>query len=84
MYLTAIIDWYSRRVLAGRVWNTLEMDACVEVLEEALLRYGTLEIFNTDQGAQSTSEAFLPRHSKIVGLLIEEETPGTAILKVSR
>ncbi len=58
MYLTAIIDWYSRRVLAWRVSNTLETEACVEALEEALLRYGAPEIFNTDQGAQYTSEAF--------------------------
>jgi len=59
MYLTVIIDWYSRRVLAWRVSNTLETDACVEALEEALLHYGTPEIFNTDQGAQYTSEAFI-------------------------
>ncbi len=58
MYLTAIIDWYSRRVLAWRVSNTLETAACVEALEEALLHYGAPEIFNTDQGAQYTSEAF--------------------------
>jgi putative transposase len=59
MYLTVIIDWHSRRVLAWRVSNTLETDACVEALEEALLRYGAPEIFNTDQGAQYTSEAFI-------------------------
>jgi len=58
MYLTAIIDWYSRRVLAWQLSNTLETEACVEALEEALLRYGPPEIFNTDQGAQYTSEAF--------------------------
>ncbi len=58
MYLTVIMDWYSRRVLAWRVSNTLETDACVEALEEALLRYGAPEIFNTDQGAQYTSDAF--------------------------
>ena len=59
MYLTVIMDWYSRRVLAWRVSNTLETDACVEALEEALLHYGAPEIFNTDQGAQYTSEAFI-------------------------
>jgi putative transposase len=58
MYLTVIMDWHSRRVLAWRISNTLETDACVEALEEALLRYGAPEIFNTDQGAQYTSEAF--------------------------
>ncbi len=58
MYLTVIIDWYSRRVLAWRVSNTLEVDACVAALEEALMHYGAPEIFNTDQGAQYTSETF--------------------------
>jgi putative transposase len=57
-YLTAIIDWYSRQVLAWRVSNTLETDACVEALEEALRRYRAPDICNTDQGAQYTSEAF--------------------------
>ncbi len=58
MYLVAIIDWYSRRVLSWRLSNTLDADFCVAALEEALARYGTPEIFNTDQGAQFTSEAF--------------------------
>ena len=58
MYLVAILDWYSRRVLAWRVSNTLDSAFCVEALEEALHRYGRPEIFNTDQGAQFTSEAF--------------------------
>ena len=58
MYLVAILDWYSRRVLAWRVSNTLDSAFCVEALEEALHRYGYPEIFNTDQGAQFTSEAF--------------------------
>ena len=58
MYLVAIVDWYARRVLAWRVSNTLDTDFCVEALEEALTRFGTPEIFNTDQGAQFTSEAF--------------------------
>ena len=58
MYLTVMMDWYSRRVLAWRLSNTLDTETCVEALEEALSRYGTPEIFNTDQGAQYTSEAF--------------------------
>ena len=58
MYLTVIMDWASRRVLACRILNTLETDAYVEALEEAVLRYGAPEIFNTDQGSQYTSEAF--------------------------
>jgi putative transposase len=58
MYLVAIIDWHSRRVLSWRVSNTLDTNFCVEALEEALQRFGTPEIFNTDQGSQFTSEAF--------------------------
>jgi putative transposase len=57
LYLVAIIDWYSRYVLAWRLSNSLEADFCVEALHEAL-RKGKPEIFNTDQGSQFTSEAF--------------------------
>lgn len=59
IYLVAIIDWCSRRVLAWRVSNSLEPNFCVEALEEALARYGCPEIFNTDQGSQFTSENFI-------------------------
>ena len=58
VFLVAIIDWYSRRVLAWRLSNTLETSFCVEALHEALARYGRPEIFNTDQGSQFTSEDF--------------------------
>ena len=58
LYLVAVMDWLSRRVLSWRVSNTLDREFCVEALEEALARYGAPEIFNTDQGAQFTSEAF--------------------------
>ena len=58
VYLVAIMDWYSRRVLSWRVSNTLDTAFCVEALEEALSSFGKPEIFNTDQGAQFTSEAF--------------------------
>ena len=58
VYLVAIMDWYSRKVLAWRVSNTMDADFCVEALEEAISRYGTPDIFNTDQGAQFTSDAF--------------------------
>ena len=58
VYLVAIIDWFSRRVLAWRVSITLDADFCVEALEEALARFGKPEIFNTDQGSQFTSIAF--------------------------
>ena len=57
LYLVAIIDWYSRYVLSWRLSNTLDADFCIEALEEALTK-GKPDIFNTDQGAQFTSEAF--------------------------
>ena len=58
MYLVAVMDWHTRRVLSFRLSNTLEADFCVEALEEALARYGPPEIFNTDQGSQFTSNRF--------------------------
>ena len=57
-YLVAIMDWASRRVLAWRLSNTLDVSFCTEALEEAVIKYGIPEIFNTDQGSQFTSEAF--------------------------
>ena len=57
-YLVAILDLYSRKVLAFRVSNALSSEFCVEALEEALGRYGTPEIFNTDQGSQFTDDDF--------------------------
>ena len=58
MYLAAVVDWYSRRILSYRLSNTMDAGFCVEALDEALRNYGSPEIFNTDQGAQFTSEAF--------------------------
>jgi putative transposase len=58
VYLAVVIDWFSRRVLAWRLSITMEAAFCVEALEEALVRQGRPEIFNTDQGSQFTSEAF--------------------------
>jgi putative transposase len=58
VYLAAVVDWFSRRVLAWRLSVTLEAEFCLEAVEEALARHGRPEIFNTDQGSQSTSEAF--------------------------
>ena len=58
LYLVAVMDWHSRKVLSWRLSNTLDREFCVEALEEALGRYGPPEIFNTDQGAQFTSDAF--------------------------
>lgn len=59
MYLVAIIDWHSRKVLSWRVSNTMDTAFCVEALEEALICHGIPEIFNTDQGAQFTSTGFI-------------------------
>jgi Transposase and inactivated derivatives len=59
VYLTAVLDWSTRRVLAYRLSNTLTADACLEALEEAILKYGAPEIVNTDQGSQFTSRAFI-------------------------
>jgi len=58
LYLVAIMDWYSRRVLSWRLSNTMDSNFCVTALEEALRRFGKPEIFNSDQGAQFTAEAF--------------------------
>ena len=52
IYLAAVVDWFTRRVLAWRVSITLEADFCIEAVEEALTRHGAPEIFNTDQGSQ--------------------------------
>jgi len=66
VYLVAIVDWFSRKVLAWRVSITMQADFCIEALEEALGRYGKPEIFNTDQGSQFTSQAF-------TGVLLREK-----------
>ena len=61
VYLAAIVDWFSRRVLAWRVSITMDTSFCIEALDEALSQYRRPEIFNTDQGSQFTSEAFTGR-----------------------
>lgn len=58
VYLVAIIDWYSRRVLSWRLSNTMDAGFCVDCLKQAIQDYGTPEIFNTDQGSQFTSDSF--------------------------
>ena len=58
LYLVAIMDWASRRVLSWRLSNTMDADFCIEALEEAMARHGRPEIFNTDQGSQFTSPRF--------------------------
>ena len=55
LYLVAIVDWHSRKVLAWRLSNSMDTTFCVEALKEALAKHGTPEIFNTDQGSQFTS-----------------------------
>ena len=64
LYLVAIMDWASRALLSWRLSNTMDSSFCVEALEEALARFGTPEIFNTDQGSQFTSAAFTSVLSK--------------------
>ena len=61
VYLAALVDWFSRRVLSWRLSIAMDTSFCIEALEEALSKYGSPEIFNTDQGAQFTSEAFTGR-----------------------
>jgi putative transposase len=61
VYLTAVIDWFSRRVLAWKLSITMDTSFCIEALDEALSKHGKPEIFNTDQGSQFTSEAFTGR-----------------------
>jgi putative transposase len=58
LYLVAVMDWSTRKVLSWRVSNTMDADFCIEALEEALARFGRPEIFNTDQGSQFTSPRF--------------------------
>jgi len=58
IYLTVIMDWYSRKVLSWRLSNSMDTSFCIDALKEAIYRYGRPIIFNTDQGSQYTSEAF--------------------------
>lgn len=58
VYLCAVLDWASRRVLAWRLSHTLTTDFCLEAVQDAVVRYGPPEIFNTDQGCQFTSQEF--------------------------
>ena len=59
VYLVAVMDWYSRKVLSWRVSNSMTADFCVEALEEAIAKYGAPQIFNTDQGSQFTASSFI-------------------------
>jgi len=77
VYLVAIIDWYSRKVLAWRVSNTMDTLFCLDCLEQALRTYGSPEIFNTDQGSQFTSTNFTDRLEK-AGIQISMDGRGRA------
>jgi putative transposase len=77
MYLTAVIDWYSRYVLSWRLSNTLEGRFCLEALDEALLR-GRPEIFNTDQGSQFTSREYTGRLEG-AGIAVSRDGRGRAL-----
>jgi putative transposase len=64
VYLVAVIDWFSRRVLSWKLSITMDVSFCLEALDEALIKYGKPEVFNTGQGSQFTSEAFTGRLKK--------------------
>lgn len=75
LYLMAVMDWNSRKVLSWRLSNTLDTDFCVGALEEALLKYGKPAIFNTDQGSQFTSFEFT-QMLKDAGVKISMDSKG--------
>ncbi len=77
MYLTAVIDWYSRYVISWRLSNSLEGAFCVEALEDAL-QFGRPEVFNTDQGSQYTAAAFTGRLEQ-AGVAISMDGRGRAL-----
>jgi len=58
VYLVAVVDWFTRRVLSWRLSISRDTSFCIETVEEALTKFGKLEIFNSDQGSQFTSTAF--------------------------
>ena len=79
MYLVAVIDWYSRKILSWRLSNSMESTFCVDCLQEALRRYGTPEVFNTDQGAQFTSIAFIGALTEHPSISISMDGRGRAL-----
>ncbi len=78
LYLVAIMDWFSRKLLAWRLSYTLEADCCVEALNEAIHRFGAPGIMNTDQGSQFTSFSWTDR-LKRVGTRISMDGKGRCI-----
>jgi putative transposase len=75
LYLMAVMDWHSRKVLSWKLSNTLDADFCVEALKEALAKYGKPVIFNTDQGSQFTSFLFT-QTLKDAGVKISMDSKG--------
>ena len=71
VYLAAVIDWHSRRMLAWRLSISMDTALCTEAVEEASARYGKPEIFNTDQGSQFTSQGSQLNGSAFTGLLLD-------------
>jgi putative transposase len=78
VYLMAIIDLYSRKVLSWRLSNTMDAEFCISALEEAIITYGVPSIFNTDQGSQFTSEGFISVLKKY-GIQISMDGVGRAL-----
>ena len=78
LYLVAVMDWFTRKVLAWHISNTLEADFCVEALNEAVHKFGPPEIMNTDQGSQFTSFAWTDR-PKRAGTRISMDGKGRCI-----
>ena len=78
LYLVAVMDWHTRKVLAWRISNTQEADVCVEALNEAIHRFGPPDIMNTDQGSQFTSFAWTDR-LKQAGCRISMDGKGRCI-----
>ncbi len=76
VYLAAVVDWFTRRVLAWRLSITLEVDFCIEAVQEALAKYGRPDIFNTDQGSQFTSIDFI-KMLKDEGIAISMDGKGS-------
>ncbi|CUH74628.1 putative transposase OrfB [Tritonibacter multivorans] len=83
LYLVAIMDWHTRKVLAWRISNTLEAEFCVDALNEATHKFGPPEIMNTDQGSQFTSFAWTDRLRRSgvrispLGTLLRNALPGS-------
>lgn len=79
IYLVAIIDVYSRKILSFRLSNTMDKSFCIAALNEALLKYGSPEIFNSDQGSQFTSNEFLEILEKRKDIKISMDSKGRAL-----